>query len=147
MLINFSVNNKTKIIRRMLMPADIKSRLEGYFIEYGLPYENIGENMWTLKDDIQYIENIVVHYSEPSIIFRVKLMEVPKAQREEFFEKLLRLNTEKMIYGAYGIEGNNVVLIDTLEAANLDYNEFAGSVDSLILAMTEDYNVLKSYIK
>ncbi len=128
------------------MSDNIADRLVNYFIDYGLPFTEIGENMWTLKDELENIDNIVVHYDDPIVIFRVKLMEIPETKREEFFEVLLRFNAERLVHGAYAIEENNVVIIDTLEAENLDFNEFVGSVDSIILALTEDYNELKAYL-
>lgn len=128
------------------MSEKITDRLTNYFIDYGLPFENIGEDMWTLKDELENIDNIVIHYDDPLVIFRVKLMEIPSSKKEEFFEKLLRLNAESMIHGAYAIENNNIVIIDTLEAENLDYNEFTGSVDAIILALTQDYEELKVYL-
>ncbi len=127
------------------MSDKVIEKLTSYFIEYGLPFSKIGENLWVLKDEMEHIDNIVIHYEEPLVIFRVKLMEVPKQKREEFFEKLLKFNAERMIHGAYAIESDNVVIIDTLEAENLDYNEFTGTVDAIILALTQDYDSLKSY--
>jgi hypothetical protein len=50
-----------------------------------------------------------------------------------------------MVHGAYGIEDNNVVLIDTLQAENLDYNEFQATLDALMLASTQDYQRLNSF--
>ncbi len=128
------------------MADNIIDRLVNYFIDYGLPFTEIGENMWTLKDELDNIDNIIVHYDDPIVIFRVKLMNIPSKNREEFFEKLLIYNAENLVHGAYAIEENNVVIIDTLEAENLDYNEFVGSLDSIILALTQDYEQLKAYL-
>jgi len=72
-------------------------------------------------------------------------MEIPKKRREEFFKLLLELNATNMIHGAYGIEGDNVVLIDTLQSESLDFNEFQASLDALVLASTQDYQKLKNF--
>lgn len=127
--------------------ADITNRLEDYFIKYDMPYKKIGDNMWTLSDESENIDNIVVSYDDPSVIFRTKFVEVPSKNKDAFFEKLLRLNAESMVYGAYGLENNNVVIVDTLEAENLDYNEFAASIDAIKLALIQDYPKLKEYLK
>jgi hypothetical protein len=50
-----------------------------------------------------------------------------------------------MIHGAYGIEDRNVVLIDTLQAENLDYNEFQATLEAMMLASTQDYPKLKAF--
>ncbi|PKL11314.1 MAG: hypothetical protein CVV50_05895, partial [Spirochaetae bacterium HGW-Spirochaetae-6] len=83
----------------------------------------------------------------PLVIFRLKLVEVPKSNKEAFFEKLLRLNSESMVHGAYALEGNNVIIVDTLQAENLDFNEFQASIDSIYMALANDYNKLKEFIK
>jgi hypothetical protein len=97
--------------------------------------------MWIIRDTV----NIVVTYEPPLVVFRIKLMEVPKQKREEFFKYLLELNASSMIHGAYGIEGDNVVLIDTLQAESLDFNEVQASLDALLLASTQDYQKLNAF--
>jgi hypothetical protein len=89
--------------------------------------------------------NVVVTYEAPLVVFRIKVMEIPKDRREEFYKLLLELNATNMIHGAYGIEGNNVVLIDTLQSEHLDFNEFRASLDALLLASTQDYQKLNAF--
>jgi hypothetical protein len=50
-----------------------------------------------------------------------------------------------MIAGAYGLEGNAVVITDTLQSENLDYNEFQASVDALTMAISQHYPLLSKY--
>ncbi len=97
--------------------------------------------MWVIHDTI----TIVVTYEPPLVVFRVKLMEIPKERCEEFFKLLLELNASNMIHGAYGIEGDNVVLIDTLQSEHLDFNEFQASLEALLLASTQDYQRLNAF--
>jgi hypothetical protein len=72
-------------------------------------------------------------------------MEIPQKKREEFFKLLLEFNAMSMIHGAYGIEEDNVVLIDTLQSEHLDFSEFQASLDALLLASTQDYQRLKAF--
>ena len=44
-----------------------------------------------------------------------------------------------------GLEGNHVVLTDTLELENLDYNEFEASFDSVTLALAAHLSALAPY--
>lgn len=118
--------------------------IEGYLIRLGLPFEEVEQGLWIIHDDIGHIDNIVIRYDPPIVVFRVKVMEIPPQQREEFFEHLLRLNAT-LVQGAYGIENNNVVLIDTLQAENLDFNEFQASVEALSLAIAQDYDQLATF--
>ena len=115
--------------------------IEHYLIQIGYPYESVEENMWVIRNTA----NIVVTLEPPLAIFRMKLMEVPNGRREEFFRLLLEINASHMIHGAYGIEDNNVVLIDTLQSENLDYNEFQATLEAMILASTQDYQKLELF--
>jgi hypothetical protein len=115
--------------------------VEHYLIQIGHPFESIESHMWVVRNTA----NIVVTYGPPLVIFRMKLMEVPRSQREDFFRLLLELNASHMIHGAYGIEDNNVVLIDTLQSENLDYNEFRATLDALLLSSNQDYQRLKAF--
>jgi hypothetical protein len=115
--------------------------IEHYLVQMGHPHETIADNMWVVRDEA----NIVISYEPPLVIFRSKLMDMPKKNREAFFRLLLELNASEMIHGAYGVEGNSVVLIDTLQSEHLDLNEFQATVDALLLAITQDYQKLKAF--
>jgi hypothetical protein len=115
--------------------------IEHYLIQMEHPFDSIEPHMWVVRDSA----NVVVTYEPPLVVFRMKLMEVPKKQREDFFKLLLELNATQMIHGAYGIEDNNVVLIDTLQSEHLDFNEFQATLDALLLASTQDYQKLKAF--
>ncbi len=115
--------------------------IEHYIIQTDYPFESIESNMWVIHDTA----NIVVTYDPPLILFRMKLMDVPKERREAFFKLLLELNASQMIHGAYGIEEENVVMIDTLQSEHLDLNEFQASLEALLLASTQDYQKLNDF--
>jgi hypothetical protein len=120
---------------------DTHDNIEHYLIQMEYPFESVESHMWVIHDTI----NIVVTYEPPLVVFRVKLMEIPKERCEEFFKLLLELNASNMIHGAYGIEGDNVVLIDTLQSEHLDFNEFQASLEALLLASTQDYQRLNAF--
>jgi hypothetical protein len=115
--------------------------IEHYLIQLGLPHETIESNIWLIRNTA----NIVVTYEPPLVVFRTKLMDVPKTNREAFFKLLLELNATHMIHGAYGLEDDSVVIIDTLRAENLDFNEFQATLDAIVLAITQDYQKLKAF--
>jgi hypothetical protein len=115
--------------------------IEHYLIQTEYPFESIETHMWVIRNTA----NIVVTYEPPLVVFRMKLMETPKERREDFFKLLLELNATNMIHGAYGIEGDNVVMIDTLQSEHLDFNEFQASLEALLLASTQDYQKLSVF--
>jgi hypothetical protein len=120
---------------------DPRNNIEHYLIQMEYPFESIGPHMWVIRNTA----NVVVTYDPPLVVFRMKLMEIPKERREDFFRLLLELNATNIIHGAYGIEGNNVVLIDTLQSEHLDFNEFQASLEALLLASTQDYQKLNAF--
>lgn len=128
------------------MSSDIIKTIEDYLLEVSLSSEKVNDGMWVLHDQFDNIDNIVISYEDPIVIFRVKLMESPKNNKEEFYELLLQLNANSMIHGAYGLEDDHVVIVDTLEAENLDFNEFQASIDAIILAISQDYKKLSKYL-
>lgn len=124
----------------------VKERIEDYLLQINLPYDAVEEKMWVIHDELDNIENIVILYDDPVVTFRVKIMEIPKKNLEKFYETLLTLNAN-LLHGAYSIDSDNVILIDNLEAENLDYNEFQATIDSIILALTEDLKTIAEVLK
>ncbi len=128
----------------MVTREDIQSwldRLEGGTVEA----TEIGTNLWLVRT--QEGAEVVVSYSPPVVILRVRVMEIPEKepQRAELFRQLLEYNVRDLVHGSYGIEGEHVVLTDTLELENLDYNEFEASFDSITLALASHLSALAPY--
>lgn len=121
--------------------------IESYLVKLQWPFDKVKEGMWVIHDEEDKVENLVVLHEPPVVIFRVKLMEVPEKNREKLFRRLLQLNAHELVHGAYGLEDGNIVLIDTLESENLDFNEFQASVESLIWEISAHYQELVSYRK
>lgn len=121
--------------------------IEGYLIRSGVEYENVEDGMWIVHDEDETVDNVVITHSPPLVLFRVKLMDLPKAAdtQSALFRKLLELNATEMISGAYGLENSAVVASEALQDENLDYNEFQAALDGLTLAITEHYEDLKQY--
>jgi len=124
--------------------TSVKEKLESFFINLQLTYEEIGENMWVISDDANNLGNIVVFAEEELVTVRAKVMKVPSRDREQYFEELLRLNSE-MVHGAYAIEEESVILIDSLVAPTMDLEEFQASLDSTGLALAQHYPRLAKY--
>jgi hypothetical protein len=120
-------------------------QIEAYLIEAELPFEQVGDGLWLIHDEADFIDNIVLIHNDPVVTFRVKLMEAPQKGRLELFQRLLELNATSMVAGAYGLEENAVVIVDTLQGETLDFHDFQGSIDSIALAMREHYEELRAF--
>jgi hypothetical protein len=128
----------------MVTREDIESflsRLDGGTIEAN----EVEPGLWIARtaDDAE----VVVHFAPPVILLRVRVMELPAAEprRGELFRQLLELNAKDLVHGSYGLEGDHVVLTDTLELEDLDYSEFEASFDSLTLALASHLSALAPY--
>ena len=128
----------------MVTKEDIESFLDR--IDSGTA--NVGEvkpGTWVVKTVAG--AEVVVHYAPPVVILRVTVMTLPAAtpRRSELLRELLELNARDLVHGAYGLEGDKVVLTDTLELENLDFNEFEASFDSITLALAQHLGALAPY--
>ena len=118
--------------------------IQSYLLKLELPHEEPREGTWVVKG-LDGLDNMIITMAGPVVVFRVKLMEVPRHHREELFRTLLELNATEMMHGAYGVEGDAVVISDTLQLENLDYNEFAATVDDITLAVASHHGRLAKY--
>ena len=97
--------------------------------------------MW-LVDPVKDAEEdhpaVVVSLSPPLVIFRASIGTAPEGDhaRLKLYQTLLELNASDLVHGAYGLEGEEVILVDALELQDLDYSEFLASLESLSLAVT-----------
>ena len=124
-----------------------KEDVERYLINLDTPYEVLGDGIYRLNDDLPDIDDIIVMVSDPLVIFSVRQMKVHGKHTEAFYKKLLELNATELVAGAYGLDGDDVVITDTLQLENLDENEFVASVESLAMAIHEHYSILQQLAK
>jgi hypothetical protein len=90
---------------------------------------------------------VVVHYSPPLVILRAKVLDVPASDTscEALYRRLLELNAMDLVHGSYGIEADDVILSDSLELENLNFNEFQASLDSIQVALASHIEELTPF--
>jgi hypothetical protein len=116
--------------------------LESFLIRTELDIEEIGDGLWLVEADGGGAAGgepaIAVSWSPPLVILRADVGKIPDTdeQRLALYRKLLELNSSDMVHGAYGVEGENVILTDALEIQDLDYSEFLASLESLSMALS-----------
>jgi len=106
--------------------------VESYLLQTGVAYETIKPGIWLVKLDGAAL---VISIAGPVVAFRLKIMDLPRSGREELYRTLLSLNTTDMVHGAFGLEGDTVVVVHALQLENLDLNEFQAVVDDMSLAV------------
>lgn len=120
--------------------------VESYLLRTGLDHQEISEGMWLAKgsgDDA----GIVIHYSPPLVVFRLKVMDLPTDEQRcaGLYRRLLELNATDLVHAAYGLEQGDVILTESLEAENLDFNEFQATLDSFQMALASHLDALSEY--
>ncbi len=122
-----------------------ENKIERYLIDLKLTYREIGEGMWMVEDDGRGLEGVVVMRADPLAVIRVVVMPAPKEKRLELFTKLLELNAKDVLHGAYALEGDDIVLVDTLELETMDLGDFQAALDAIGLALVQHYPILSKY--
>ncbi len=121
--------------------------VESYLLRMELEVEEIETGMWVVHAPDEGTR-MVVHYSPPLVVLRTKVLDVPAgdpARCTDLYRRLLELNATDLVHGAYGIEADDIILSDSLELENLDFNEFQASVDSMQLAVASHLESLSPF--
>jgi len=122
-----------------------ENKIEQYLIDLKYGYQEVKPNIWLLDEADNDLEGMVIMFADPLVIFRVQVMNAPEQNRQDFYKKLLEINASDMIHGAYGLEGEKVVITDSLEYNTLDYDEFCATLDAISLSLNQHYPVLSVF--
>jgi hypothetical protein len=108
--------------------------VESYLLRMGVAHETLNPGIWVVKTDGP---PLAISIAGPVVAFRLKVMDLPRTGREELYRTLLGLNTTEMVHGAFGLEGDSVVIVHALELENLDLNEFQAVIDDMSMAVAK----------
>jgi hypothetical protein len=142
--------NKTqqREIQRMVTKEDIEAFLDRVSAE-GASYKEVEPGLWVVKPGGALDFDVVVHFSPPVVVLRVKVMELPNEKKAlaELSRRLLELNASDLVHGSYGIEQNSnaVVLTEALELSHLDFEEFLAAYESMTLALASHLREIGSF--
>jgi hypothetical protein len=130
----------------MLTRDDIEGFLNRLTAE-GESYEEIEQGLWIVRPGGNLELDVVVHYSPPVVLLRVKVMTVPADDGKcaDLNRRLLELNANDLVHGAYGIAQDSIVLTEALELEHLDFEEFLAAYESMTLALASHLRELSSY--
>lgn len=130
----------------MVTRDDIESYLDRLGSE-GATYREVEPGLWIVKPGGQLDLDLVVHYSPPVVVLRVKVMSCPTddGRGAELNRRLLQLNATDLLHGSYGIEQDAIVLTEAMELSHLDFEEFLASYESMTLALGSHLRELSTY--
>ena len=130
----------------MVTRDDIESYLDRLGAE-GANYQEVEPGLWLVKPGGQLDLDLVVHYSPPVVLLRVKVMTCPSddGRCAQLNRRLLQLNATDLLHGSYGIEQDAIVLTEAMELSHLDYEEFLATYESMTMALGSHLRELSSY--
>ena len=120
-------------------------KIENLLVSLSLTYEKIDNQTWLIDDREKGIEYILIILETPIVIIRAQVTGIPPNNTETLFEELLRLNQSDLMHGAYALDGNDIILINTLVVQTLDQEELQATLDSISLAIVEHYEKLTKF--
>jgi hypothetical protein len=122
-----------------------ENKIEQYLGDLMLVSREIDQNLWLIDDAEHNLQGIAVMRDDPLVVFRVVVMDAPANNRLELFTRLLELNANDVLHGAYALEDGKIVLINTLDYETMDYGEFRSTLDAFSLALAQHYPILSKY--
>ncbi|HEY6826156.1 MAG TPA: hypothetical protein VI259_04830 [Gemmatimonadaceae bacterium] len=130
----------------MLTKEDIESFLNRLSSE-GPSYSEVEPGLWVVRPSGELDFSVVVHYSPPVVLLRVKVMTLPSNAdaAATLSRRLLELNATDMVHGSYGIEKDSIVMTEALELSHLDYEEFLAAFESITVSLASHLRELGSY--
>ena len=114
-----------------------RDKIESFLVRASLTYEKSGDAAWVVRDSVKGVHNLLIMLVDSLVVMRTTVMSVPRSGAAALYEELLRLNATDMVHGAYALDGQSVIIIDTLEAETLDIEEFEASIDAIGLALAQ----------
>ena len=119
--------------------------LETLFLRLDVDYEELEEGMFLIKPETEGVPPVVINFTPPLLLIRVKVMDLPDEKgSKELYRSLLEMNAQDVVHGAYGIEEGELIISDTLELETLDFEELQASVESLLMAVSSHMKTIKS---
>jgi len=121
--------------------------LESYMIRMDLDYEEIAEGMYLVRSRDEGLP-IVVNHSPPLVILRLKVTDLPETSTsfEKLYRTLLEFNASDVVHGAYGLEGDELVLGLSLQLESMDFGEFQASIESLNMAASSHMQTIQELV-
>lgn len=130
----------------MVSKEDVEGFLDRISAE-GASYREVEPGLWIVKPGGELDFAIVVNYTPPVVLMRVKVMSLPTNENDlaTLSRRLLELNATDLVHGSYGIEEDSIVMTEALELAHLDYEEFQAAFESISLALASHLRELGTY--
>ncbi len=116
--------------------------IETALMEIGLPYHEVEPGQWILTDQAEVTQALVTH-SGPVIDIRIQITRLPSNNREPLMRLLLELNASELLYGAYGIDGEQIVLVEVLSTEHTSLAVLSEAFDALFMTVATQRGMIE----
>jgi hypothetical protein len=130
----------------MVTKEDVEGFLDRLTSE-GASFSEVEPGLWIVKPSGELDFNVVVHFSPPVVLIRVKVMTLPSNAEAvaTLSRRLLELNATDLVHGSYGIENESIVMTEALELSHLDYEEFQAAYESITVTLASHIRELGTF--
>ena len=109
--------------------------VESYLLRMGRPFKEADDGTFLVSVESA---TVAVKVAPPLVLSRCEIGALPSGGKTQLlFEHLLRLNATALVHGAYGLDGDRIILAAALELENLDYNELDAILAEMDLALVQ----------
>lgn len=114
-------------------------KVKNYLIDLkcSIIHENSEDGIFIINNEENGISNLVIGCADPLLILEQFLFELSEDSLPIF--KSLLIKNRDIVHGALVLDGGGtrVIFRDTLQIENLDLNELEGTLNSLVLFLSE----------
>ncbi|AFC24839.1 YbjN domain-containing protein [Saprospira grandis] len=105
------------------------------------------EEILIISNEDRGIHQMILDCEDNLLIIEQKLLQLEQLSAQEC-QELLKAN-RYLLFGAFVLDesGQQLIYRDTLELENLDLNELEGSINSLTLALVENFELIEQLAK
>jgi len=105
------------------------------------------EEILIISNEDRGIHQMILDCEDDLLIIEQKLLQLKSLSVQEC-QELLKAN-RYLLFGAFVLDesGEQLIYRDTLELENLDLNELEGSINSLTLALVENFELIERLAK
>ena len=106
-------------------------------LEYPIHLENESDGIFIINNESEGLKNLIIVVTDSILIIEQYLTSLPNANANVY--KNLLIKNRDIVHGALVLDeaGEKVIFRDTLQISHIDKNEIEGTINSLILLLSE----------
>ena len=122
--------------------------IESYLLRSEIAHEQLDATTWLIRLDDSRKSQVVLHVEDPIALCSVAVLSLQETttEREELFRTLLQLNSD-LLYCAYSLQAERIVLSGAHRIEDFDYTEFQALIDDLTMACDNHQDALARWTR